>query len=143
MIYLQEKDLKSYTQERLINESVADFQEAKNELESHRISEVKVMISKYYDVAAIFSETEPIRHPHLIKILTKMVGYDIKKRNAARKLSSDVDKDLEWAEKELDKMHRGIIKFDDLPPKPTDPNSPGSSASKMLYGNLKNEDFYI
>lgn len=143
MNYLQEKDLKSYTQERLINESIADFQEAKDELEEHRISEVKVMISKYYDVAKIFSVDEPIRHPHLIKILTKMVGYDIKKRNAARKLPSDVDKDLEWAEKELDKMHRGIIKFDDLPPKTTDPNSPGSSASKMLYGNLKNEDFYI
>ena len=143
MKYLQEKDLKSYTQERLINESIADFQEAKDELEDHRISEVKVMISKYYDVAKIFSIDEPIRHPHLIKILTKMVGYDIKKRNAVRKLPSDVDKDLEWAEKELDKMHRGIIKFDDLPPKPTDPNSPGSSASKMLYGNLKNEDFYI
>lgn len=143
MIYLQEKDLKSYTQERLINESIADFQEAKDELEAHRISEVKVMISKYYDVAAIFSETEPIRHSHLVKILTKMVGYDIKKRNAARKVSSDVDKDLEWAEKELDKMHRGIIKFDDLPPKQTDPNNPGSSASKMLYGNISNKNFYI
>lgn len=143
MIYLQEKDLNSYTQERLINESVADFQEAKDELESHRISEIKVMISKYYDVAKIFSVDEPIRHPHLVKILTKMVGYDIKKRNAARKLPSDVDKDLEWAEKELDKMHRGIIKFDDLPPKPNDPDNPGSSASKMLYGNISNKNFYI
>lgn len=143
MIYLQEKDLNAYTQERLLNESLADFLNARDEFEDHRISEVKVMISKYYDVAKIFSIDEPVRHPHLIKILTKMVGYDIKKRNAARKLPSDVDKDLEWAEKELDKMHRGIIKFDDLPPKPTDPNSPGSSASKMLYGNLKNEDFYI
>lgn len=143
MIYLQEKDLNSYTQERLINESIADFQEARDELEEHRISEIKVMISKYYDVAKIFSVDEPIRHPHLVKILTKMVGYDIKKRNAARKLPSDVDKDLEWAEKELDKMHRGIIKFDDLPPKPTDPDNPGSSASKMLYGNISNKNFYI
>ena len=143
MTYLQEKDLNAYTQERLINESIADFQEAKDELEKHRISEVKVMISKYYDVAAIFSESEPIRHPHIIKILTKMVGYDIKKRNAARKMPSDLEKDLEWAEKEIDKMHRGIIKFDDLPPKPTNPNNPGSNASKMLYGNLKNENFYI
>lgn len=143
MIYLQEKDLNSYTQERLINESIADFQEARDELEEHRISEIKVMISKYYDVAKIFSVDEPIRHSHLVKILTKMVGYDIKKRNAARKLPSDVDKDLEWAEKELDKMHRGIIKFDDLPPKPTDPDNPGSSASKMLYGNISNKNFYI
>lgn len=143
MIYLQEKDLNSYTQERLINESIADFQEARDELEEHRISEIKVMISKYYDVAKIFSVDEPIRHPHLVKILTKMIGYDIKKRNAARKLPSDVDKDLEWAEKELDKMHRGIIKFDDLPPKPTDPDNPGSSASKMLYGNISNKNFYI
>ena len=142
MNYLQNKDLKAYTQERLINESVADFEEAKDEFEDHRISEVKVMISKFYDVEAIFAET-PIRHPHLVKILTKMVGYDIKKRNAARKVPTDVEKDLEWAERELDKMHRGIIKFGDLPIKTTDPNTPGSNASKMLYGNLSNKNFYI
>lgn len=142
MKYLQEKDLKAYTQERLINESVADFEDAKDEFEDHRISEVKVMISKYYNVEAIFGET-PLRHPHLVKILTKMVGYDIKKRNATRKVPSDVEKDLEWAEIELDKMHRGIIKFDDLPVKTTDPNVPGSNASKMLYGNLSNKNFYI
>ncbi|MGC4130167.1 MAG: hypothetical protein QM564_11565 [Bergeyella sp.] len=143
MIYLKETDLKAYTQERLISESVADFEEAKEEFEEHRISEVKVMISKYYDVATIFGNT-PVRHPHLVKILTKMVGYDIKKRNAARKVNSDVEKDLEWAEKELDKMHRGIIKFDDLPPKPSNPNNPGgTNASKTLYGNLSNKNFYI
>ena len=142
MKYLQEKDLKAYTQERLINESVADFEGAKDEFEEHRISEVKVMISKYYNVEAIFGET-PLRHPHLVKILTKMVGYDIKKRNAARKVPSDVEKDLEWAERELDKMHRGIIKFDDLPIKTTDPGSPGTNAAKMLYGNLSNKNFYI
>lgn len=142
MKYLQDKDLKAYTQERLINESLADFNDAKDEFEDHRISEVKVMISKFYNVEIIFG-IAPLRHPHLIKILAKMVGYDIKKRNAARKVPSDVEKDLEWAEKELDKMHRGIIKFDDLPVKPIDPNVPGSSASKMLYGNLSNKNFYI
>ena len=71
-----------------------------------------------------------------------IIFYDIKKRNAARKTGSDVEKDLEWAEKELDKMHRGIIKFDDLPKKAIDSSS-GSAASKMLYGNLKNPNFYI
>lgn len=141
MIYLQDKDLNAYTQERLLSESIKDFEEARDELELHRISEVKSMISKYYNVNTIFSA--PIRHPHIIKILAKMVGYDIKKRNAARKVPSDVEKDLEWAEKELDKMHRGIIKFDDLPPKPSDPSNPGSNASKMLYGNLSNKNFYI
>lgn len=141
MIYLQDKDLNAYTQERLLNESTADFEEARDELETHRISEVKSMISKYYNVDAIF--TTPIRHPHIIKILAKMVGYDIKKRNAARKVPDDVKEDLTWAEKELDKMHRGIIKFDDLPIKVNDPTSPGTAASKMLYGNLKNENFYI
>lgn len=141
MIYLQNKDLNAYTQERLINESLKDFEEARDELELHRISEIKSMISKFYNVDAIFNT--PIRHPHIIKILAKMVGYDIKRRNAARKLPSDVEKDLEWAEKELDKMHRGIIKFDDLPGKETDPTSPGSNASKMLYGNISNKNFYI
>ncbi|WP_312395696.1 hypothetical protein [Chryseobacterium sp.] len=141
MIYLQDKDLKAYTQERLLNESTADFEEARDELESHRITEIKSMISKYYNVETIFST--PVRHPHIIKILAKMVGYDIKKRNPMRKISSDVEKDLEWAERELDKMHRGIIKFDDLPAKTVDPSSPGTNASKMLYGNLKNENFYI
>ena len=142
MKYLEDKDLKAYTQERLLNESVADFTDAVIEFEKHRIAEVKVMISKYYDVESIFSEIEPIKHPHIVKILVKMVGYDIKKRNAARKTGSDVEKDLEWAERELDKMHRGIIKFDDLPKKAIDSSS-GSAASKMLYGNLKNPNFYI
>ena len=142
MTYLENKDLKAYTQERLLNESVADFTDAVIEFEKHRIAEVKVMISKYYDVESIFSETEPIKHPHIVKILVKMVGYDIKKRNAARKIGSDVEKDLEWAERELDKMHRGIIKFDDLPKKTIDSSS-GTTASKMLYGNLKNPNFYI
>lgn len=141
MIYLQDKDLNAYTQERLLNESTKDFEEARDELELHRIAEVKSMISKYYNVETIFST--PIRHPHIIKILAKMVGYDIKRRNAMRKIPSDVEKDLEWAEKELDKMHRGVIRFDDLPPKPTDPTNPGSTASKMLYGNLSNKNFYI
>ncbi|WP_139420968.1 hypothetical protein [Chryseobacterium mulctrae] len=141
MIYLQDKDLNAYTQERLLNESTKDFEEARDELETHRISEVKSMISKYYNVESIFST--PIRHPHIIKILAKMVGYDIKKRNATRKVPDDVKEDLTWAERELDKMHRGIIKFDDLPAKVNDPTSPGTAASKMLYGNLKNENFYI
>ena len=70
-----------------------------------------------------------------------MVGYDIKRRNSPRKLGDWVEKDLEWAERELDKMHRGIIKFDDLPAKPTD--GTGTTASKMLYGNLRNDNFYI
>lgn len=141
MIYLQDKDLNAYTQERLLNESTKDFEEARDELELHRISEVKSMISKYYNVETIFST--PVRHPHIIKILAKMVGYDIKKRNAVRKVPSDVEKDLEWAERELDKMHRGIIKFEDLPAKPSDPSNPGSNASKMLYGNISNKNFYI
>lgn len=143
MIYLENKDLTAYTQERLLNESVKDFEQARNELELHRIAEVKSMILKYYDVEKIFSPTAPIRHPHIIKILAKMVGYDIKKRNAMRKMPSDVEKDLEWAERELDKMHTGRIKFDDLPSKPVDPTNPGSTASKMLYGNLSNKNFYI
>jgi len=71
-----------------------------------------------------------------------MKGDEIKKRNADRKIGTDIEKDLDWAEKELDKMHRGFIKFDDLPLKSTD-ISTGSTASKMLYGNLKNPNFYI
>lgn len=140
MIYLQNDDLNAYTQEILLNESVADYEQAIDKLEEHRISEVKSMISKYYNVESIF--TTPIRHPHIIKILTKMVGYDIKKRNAMRKVPDDVKDDLIWAERELDKMHRGIIKFDDLPKKPSD-GTGGTTASKMLYGNLRNENFYI
>lgn len=139
MIYLQNKDLNAYTIERLIDESDHDFEQARDELELHRISEVKSMISKYYNVDSIFNT--PIRHPHIVKILTKMVSYDMKKRNAMRKVPNDIEKDLEWAERELDKMHRGIIKFDDLPLKPSD--GTGTPASKMLYGNLRNENFYI
>lgn len=144
MIYLTENDLKTNTLERLLNESVADFQQAKDEVELQVLAEVKALISNRYDVKAIFG-TPTIRDPFLVKIITKMVVHDIISRNAARKIPQDRKEDYEWAMKQLEKINTGRLKLDGLPSKPTDTTNGGTSstASKMLYGNLKNKDFYI
>lgn len=143
MTYLTDNDLKTHTLERLLNESISDYTAAKDEAEKQRISEAKSMLAKYYDVAKIFDEAQPIKHPHLTKILTKLVTYDLIRRNAARKVPTDYKEEMEWAEKELEKMNRGILKFEDLPSKPTDATNPNNSNAKILYGSLKNKNFYI
>lgn len=141
MIYLTKDDIKVLAFEKLIDESVADFQQSVDEIEKQRISEMKVMLSRYYDVSKIFSEQTPIIHPFLTKILSKLVLFDIIRRNAYRKVPTDYKEEKEWAEKKLEELNKGIIKFPDLPPKPDDGN--GGSNAKLLYGNLSNPDFYI
>ena len=142
MIYLTKENLKTLAIERLVDDSVSDYQESIDEIELQRISEIKSMLARQYDVALIFDETTPVSHPFLVKILTKLVLFDIIRRNAARKVPSDYKEEKEWAEKKLEEMNKGILKFSDLPPKPTDATGSNSN-SKILYGNLSNPDFYI
>jgi DNA-binding HxlR family transcriptional regulator len=140
MKYLTKDSLKVLAFERLIDESVADYQQSVDEIEKQRISEMKTMLSRQYDVDKIFSETTPVLHPFLSKILSKLVLYDVIRRNAYRKVPTDYKDEMLWAEKKLEDMNKGIIKFTDLPPKPIDETG---GNSKILYGNLSNPDFYI
>ncbi len=139
MIYITKEDIIAKAFERVIDESSKDFEIALDQSELEHISIIKSKLARYYDVKAIFDETNPIKNPVLTRILVFLVLWDIQQRNAYRKLSNVSKEQREWAEKELQNLSLGKIILEDLPPKP---NSNGSN-SKLLYGNLSNPDFYI
>uniref|UniRef100_UPI0039A50B31 hypothetical protein n=1 Tax=Ornithobacterium rhinotracheale TaxID=28251 RepID=UPI0039A50B31 len=138
MIYLNKDNLKSHAFERVIDESAKDFEQALDQCEVEHIAIMKSLLGSYYDVEAIFDETNPIKNAYLERILTFLVLWDIQHRNAYRKISNVSEKQKEWADKELEKLASGRLSLDDLPPK-----NATADRSKILYGNLSNPDFYI
>lgn len=142
MIYLKKDNLIAKAYERAIDESSNDFVAALDQSEAEHIAIFKSLLKRFYNVDKIFDETEPVYNPVLGRILTFLVLSDVFSRNAYRKYNqhSNIEKQKEWAEKELDKLAKGIIILEDLP-KPEPQN--GTGQSRFLYGNLTNNNFYI
>jgi hypothetical protein len=142
MQYLKKEQLISKALERAIDESSKDFEQALAESESEHIAIFKSLLKRFYNVEAIFDKDKPIYNPLLGRILTFLVLSDVFSRNAYRKYNANsfTEKNKEWAEKELEKLSKGIIILEDLPKKPDDPNN---KKADSIFGNLRNEDFYI
>lgn len=141
MNYLDKDDLIAQIFERALDESTKDFESALDKSELKNISIMKTLLKKYYDVDAIFDPETPIIDEYLSSILAALVIADVTSRNSYRKLGTFAKDKKEWAEKELEKLNRGIITLDGLPPKTATPQSPNTSG--LLFGNLSNPDFYI
>lgn len=138
MIYLSKEYLQTHIFEKLLSESILDFDEALCNSEAEWIDIIKTMLSNRYDVEAIFNEETPVHNELLKRILSKLVIYDAVRRNAARKVPTDYENEKKWAEEMLEKIAYGKLTLDDLP-KPQDIYSPG----QFMSGNLSNENFYI
>ncbi|WP_166964634.1 DUF1320 family protein [Yeosuana marina] len=139
MIYITEDDLKTESFERFITESTSDFPTVKDKAELKSIGIAKTMLKGRYDVDTIFDETTPIKDEFLVEIITKLTTCKIFGRNAARKLPTDIKEDFDWAMKQLEKINAGRLVLE-LPL-----NSPtyGAPSGDTLWGNNKNENFYI
>ena len=140
MIYLDKNNLITHAFERLIDESSLDFQLTLDNTEAQNIELVKSYIATRYDVELIFNQTNPVRNELLVRIISKLVLYDIVRRNAARKVPSDYTEERDKAMELLEKIATGRIKLDGLP-LPTDDN--GKTLSNTLWGNNTNKNFYI
>lgn len=140
MRYLKEDDLKTDSQERFITESTADNVDSPEKNEAKAIDLVITYMSGRYDTDLIFKVGSPLRNELLVDIISKLTLYKIFRRNAARKVSTDIKEDYEWALKELDKINSGRTVLNNLP-KPTP--TPGEADSDSLWGNNSNTDFYI
>lgn len=141
MIYLEKEDLIAQIFERALDESTKDFENALDKSEKKNISIMKTLLKKYYDVDAIFDPDTPIVDEYLSSILAALVIADVTSRNSFRKLGAFSKDKKEWAEKELEKLNRGILILDGLPPKPAE--SVSTPSGSFLFGNLSNPDFYI
>lgn len=143
MIYLKKENLIAKAYERAIDESSNDFIAALDQSEAEHIAFFKSLLKRFYNVDKIFDESQPIYNPVLGRILTFLVLSDVFSRNAYRKYNqnNNIEKQKEWAEKELDKLAKGILILEDLPKPEAKDNT--NSTARLLYGNLTNNDFYI
>lgn len=141
MIYLSKENLIALAFERFIDESSQDNMEVLETVELQNIELIKSYIGSRYNVSEIFSALTPIIDELLVRILSKMVLYDIIRRNAARKVPTDYKDEYDKALELLEKIATGRIKLDGLPG-PVDENG-NSINSNSLWGNNTNKNFYI
>jgi hypothetical protein len=150
MVYLTDNDLKTHAFTQFITESDADFLDARNESELQNIEIIKSKLGARYDTAVLFNIPlygaqdyaigDNGRHPLIVRVLTKMVIYDIINRNSARKVPSDIKDDYTWCMKWLDSVMRNHENPEGMPPLT---NSDGDAIPGLNYGNNTNDDFYI
>lgn len=140
MRYITLDDLKTDSQERFITESTADNPESPDKISEQVVDLVITYMSGRYNTDLIFAEVDPIRNELLVDIIAKIVLYKIFRRNAARKVSTDIKEDYQWALKELEKINAGRTDLANLP-KPT--GTDDEPYSDSIWGNNSNRDFYI
>jgi len=141
MVYLEKKDLIDVAYERFIDESSQDQTYILDDTEARGIAFLKTMLGTRYNVTAIFDTVTPIKNQIIIEILSKWVVYKLIKRNAARKVPVDYKEDYDEAMKLLKDISTGVITLDGVPT-PTDENG-NPISSNTIFGNNKNNDFYI
>jgi hypothetical protein len=139
MIYITDEDLQTDSFQRFIDDSTADFANAKNASELKVIGIVKTLLKGRYNVDTIFAVPGPIRDEFLVDIITKLVLHKIFGRNAARKVPSDVKDNHDWAMKQLKEINAGKVDLD--LPKLIDDS--GNAKGKTVWGNNSNKNFYI
>lgn len=140
MIFLTEDDIKGYIFNVFKTESLHDNADAINIIEEDNIALITSKLGNRYDTVAIFQATGSTRHRLIVKVLTILVLYDLIRRNAARKVPSDFEKDWEWALKWLDAVRDGKEAPSDLPVLEDDNVH---NKSIVPWGNNSNKDLYL
>lgn len=141
MKYLSKDDLIALSFERFIDESSENDTDIIDDIETKSIALIKSYIASRYNVALVFDEADPIRDEILVSILSTLVLYGVIRRNAPRKVSTDLKEERDNAYSILEKIATGRIKLHGLP-LPVDETG-GAVDSNTLWGNNTNEDFYI
>lgn len=138
--YITLNDLIEQSYERFLDESTKDNFNIMLSIEEKTISKVKSLLSSRYDIVKIFNEETPIKSDLLVEIIATITVYKILKRNAPRKINSQMVEDYNEANRNLEKLATGRLVLNDLQ-KPTDEN--GNTKTDSIYFNNSNRNFYI
>lgn len=141
MTYLTKEDLIIVAYERFIDDSSQDQTYILDDTEKRAIAYLKTVLGTRYNVNLLFDENQPIRNQLIVDILSQIVVYNIIRRNAARKVPTDLKEDYENAMKLLKDLATGVLVLDGVP-MPTDDNG-NAIVSNTMFGNNKNKNFYI
>lgn len=112
-------------------------------LEQREMIAIEIIKSKLvgrYNITAIFAAQGLERHYLIVHYTTTITTYLFFKRNAARKLPSDLKEDYDNIMKDLDKIQAGKMVLDNLPLKI---DGEGNAVAPATWANRKNTDFYI
>lgn len=139
--YLTLLDLTAQSFQRFIEESSKDDFEVLETLENQAIELVATYIGSKYDVVKIFDKDAPIKNPVLSKIIARLTLTELFKRNAARKVNTQMLADYDQAMADLEKIATGRLPIYGLPTPTNDSGNPVQS--NTLYGNNSNKNFYI
>lgn len=152
MIYITKDDLTADSYERFINESSEDIENTLDKCEARAIALVITYLKGRYDTDVIFGfpivedeeedpvpSTPPMRDELLVDIISKITLYRVFRRNAPRKLPSDVKEDYQWAIDQLSRINSGRVTME-LPPAV---DESGNVISNSIWGNNTNKDYYI
>lgn len=137
MEWLTVEDLKTHAYAQFINEASAEFVEARDESEAQNMEIIKSKLNGRYDIDILFGVT---RHPLIVRVLSKMVIYDIISRNSARKTPEDIKEDYKWAMKWLNDVRDGKERPVGLQ-EPTDTD--GNDIPTTIWGNTSKDENYI
>jgi len=135
MKFLTNTDLESQLFEEFIDDSAEDIL-ILNNIESKMIAIVKSKLRMRFDIDAIFSADEADRDELIVTALVAMVNYKIIRRNAARKVPTDIVDEWKAANKWLNDVRDGI-ETPDLPVVADTPHK------EVYWGNSRNEDLYL
>lgn len=141
MTFLTNEDFKGHAFAVFIKENSNNYEAIiMDTIESGNIALMKSKLGGRYDVAEIFEQSGSERHPLIVKILLALCTHDIIARNSARKMNSNVKDTYNFAKSWLNGVRDNKEHPEGLPPK-KDEN--GNVEEKIMYGNNKNEDFYL
>ena len=138
MDFLTIEDLTAHTKEAFLNQNDPEGRAAIDTIELQNIQLIKSKLNGLYDLDALFDENN--KHPLIVRVLTKLVIYDIIQRNSARKVPSDVKDDYKWAMKWLEDVQAGKENPVDLI-RATDDE--GNTIPNTIFGNTTNNNNYI
>jgi len=136
MEFLTKTDLESQLFEDFIDDSTADEILVLDAVESQMIALVKSKLRQRYNVVEIFSKTAADRNQLIVQVLVMLVNYKIIRRNAARKVPSDIKEEWLWANKWLNDVRDGI-EMPDLPVV-TD-----TAHQEVYSGNTRNNNWFL
>lgn len=136
MIFLTRPDLESQIFDDYIEDNTEGNDEILNSIEKSNIALVKSKLNKRFDVEAIFNASGNDRSDLIVKYLGYLVLYDLVRRNAARKIPSDVKDDYKTAMCWLNDVRNG----DETPDLPLIDNS---TFKEVYHGNSTDLSLYI
>lgn len=134
--FLQFEDLETRVFEDYLDESQQEDIRATQEIEKQAISTVKSKLRKRFDVEIIFTDAPYPGRDLIIWAVSGIVSYRLIKRNAARKVPTDLKDDYKEVMDWLNAVRDGMEN-------PDFPLLPEAEQKGVLWGNSRNENLYL